>query len=67
MVCKSIEHNASIIGRFSEEIMSFLTFLRKLGHVLILTFVMATTSHVDESQAPGSSSQVSTSSLQCPY
>ena len=34
IVCKSIKHNASIIGRFSEEIASFnYSFAKKLGHV----------------------------------
>ena len=47
------EHNASIIGRFSEEIASL---IRKLDHV------EAITSPVNESQAPGSSSQATVSS-----
>ena len=48
------EHNASIIGtcRFSEEIASL---IRKLDHVVAIT------SPVNESQAPGSSSQATVS------
>ena len=42
MVCKSIDHNASIIGRLSEEI--------KVGHVII-NFVVAMTSPVNKGQA----------------
>ena len=50
------EHNASIIGRFSEEIASLIKIRWKLGHVVAMT------SLVNESQAPGSSSQAAVSS-----
>ena len=50
------EHNVSIIGRFSEKIASLIKIRWKLGHVVEMT------SLVNESQAPGSSSQAAVSS-----
>ena len=56
-VCKSIQHNSSIIGRFSEEIIQLLVL--KFGHAVIL---IATTSPINESQVNVSSLQVTVSS-----